>query len=166
MLDAISRFFQNRLEPVTDADSPGDRLAVATCALLLEVAHADETFTEAEHGLIERLMRSHFGLGEDDAAELVRLAESERRDATDLYQFARLINERYSRADKILVMQQLWRVVYSDGRLEAHEDALMHKLAHLLQLRHDELIAVKLEVKRRLEQQQDERRSGEDDAGV
>ena len=37
-------------------------------------------------------------------------------------------------------------MVFSDGVLEAHEDALMHKMATLLGVRHEELMALKVKV--------------------
>jgi uncharacterized tellurite resistance protein B-like protein len=40
-------------------------------------------------------------------------------------------------------------VVYSDGVLDAHEDALVHKLSKLLGLKHEEAIALKLRARDR-----------------
>lgn len=148
MLDAIRRFFDDRLAATApDAADDGSRLQVATCALLLEVAHADDDFGARERATIVTLLREHFQIGAGEADQLLALAQQEQEEATDLYQFARLINQHYGHAEKLTVLEQLWRVVYSDGELEAHEDALMHKLATVLGLRHDELIAVKLRVK-------------------
>ena len=151
MLEAIQRFFQSRLEPGDDRSDLGTgRLPVATCALLLEVAQADDDFTDEERDLIVVLLRDRFELAAADAEALIDLTLREREASSDLYQFARLINESYERSEKLQILEQLWAVVYSDGRLEMHEDALMHKLAALLQLRHDELIALKLRAKRSL----------------
>ena len=83
------------------------------------------------------------------AAALLMVADQERRQSTDLYQFTRLIEDQFDRAEKLAVLEELWRVVYSDGQLEAHEDALLHKLCTLLGLKHQELIALKLRVKGR-----------------
>lgn len=151
MLDRIQRFFNDRMAaaPVA-AEDDAARLRVATCALLLEVAHADSDFSAEERRTIAGLVGRRFGLAESDAAELLELAEAERRAADGLYGFARLINEEYPRGRKLAVVELLWRVVYSDGVLEAHEDALMHRVGKLLGLRHDELIAVKLQVKKSL----------------
>jgi uncharacterized tellurite resistance protein B-like protein len=148
MLDAIRSFFQSRLAPeAAEPQTVEQRLAVATCALLLEVAHADAEFSPAEQDVLEAIARERFALGADEIATLLALAEQERRDSTDLYQFTRAIAEHYDRSQKLAVLELLWRVVYSDGRLEAHEDALLHKVARLLDLRHSELIALKLRVK-------------------
>jgi uncharacterized tellurite resistance protein B-like protein len=153
MLDGINRFFQRRLEPESAGSAPDPRrLQVATCALLLEVAQADDNFSAEERELIVGLLRERFELSAEDADELIDLTRRRREASPDLYQFARLINGTYDRSEKLQVLEQLWSVVYSDGRLEMHEDALMHKLALLLQLRQDELIALKLRVKRALEQ--------------
>ncbi len=153
MFESLRDYFRRRIAPAGETQGPAgpDRLEIATCALLLEVAHADEDFDESERALVREVASRRFGLAPAEADELVELADRERRRSTDLYGFARLIGGELERADRLAVLRLLWRVVYSDGRLEAHEDALMHKLARLLGLRHEELIAVKLQVKRELE---------------
>ena len=149
MLEAIQRFFDDRMAPEPAVAATDDaRLQVATCALLLEVAHADEEFSDAERATIVSLLRQRFEITQAEADRLLSLTKQECDDATDLYQFARLINEHYSHREKLAVLEQLWQVVYSDGQLEVHEDALMHKLAAVLGLRHEELIALKIRVKR------------------
>jgi uncharacterized tellurite resistance protein B-like protein len=160
MIESIQKFFQQRLEPTAGELTPQERLPVATCALLLEVAHADDDFSPVEREVVVQNMRRLFGVSAEDADRLIDLAEAERDASADLYQFARLINQHFTRTDKLRVLELLWQVVYSDGRLEKHEDALMHKLSNLLELRHDELIALKLRVKRGAERAAD---SVEDD---
>ncbi len=149
MIDSIKRFFREKVtEPATAGGSPDPkRLQIATCALLLEAAHADDDFSAGEREMVAGLVRDRFGLTEAESTELIALAENERLESTDLFQFTRLVGERMDRTRKLAIVESLWRVVYSDGMLEAHEDALMHKLARLLDLRHRELIALKLKVK-------------------
>jgi uncharacterized tellurite resistance protein B-like protein len=156
LLEAITRFFRSQIAP--EAAVPADdarRLQVATCALLLEAAHADQDFAPEERQLIRNLAVQRFQLTPEQAEQLIDLADQEREQSVDLYQFARLINEQLSRSQKLTILEQLWQIVYSDGRLEAHEDALLHKLSNLLDLSHRELIALKLKVKQ-------ERRGRED----
>jgi len=151
MLDRIQRFFNERISVAAGAgDDDAHRLRVATCALLLEAAHADQEFSAQERETVAAIVGRRFGLDAAAAADLLALAEEQRREADGLYPFARLINEEYPRPRKLAVVDLLWRVVYSDGVLEAHEDALMHRIGKLLGLRHEELIAVKLRVKQSL----------------
>lgn len=148
MFQSLSRFFQDTMAPADDKAEDLNHLQVATCALLLEVAHADQDFSEDEEKVIAKMMGTRFGMDADQTTELLHVADEERKKSGDLYQFARLINDGFSHPRKLAVLELLWQVVYSDGVLEAHEDALMHKLGTLLGVRHEELMALKLKVKR------------------
>ena len=145
MLDAIRKIFQEEAAP---SGKPGDdvehRIQVSTCALLLEIAWADDDFTDQERDAVETLIRDHFDLDVDALSSLFQLAESERIESTDFYQFTRLMRDELSREERLEVLGMLWTVVYSDGVLEVHEDALVHKLTRLLGLRHQEAIALKV----------------------
>ena len=150
MFDSINSFWQKRLSGTAEEMDDGLRLKVATCVLLLEVAHADDDFSDDEQLKIDEIIARRFKLDESQAKELLSLAEDQRRQKDDLYQFSRLVNENYSRPRKLAILDLLWEVVFSDGVLEAHEDALMHKMGTLLGVRHEELMAVKVGVKKRL----------------
>ncbi len=149
MFKDITRFFKDRIAPAAkDSGDRGHPLEVATCALLLEVAHVDNEFSAGERKTIAGLLRQRFQLTPEEAGSLIEMADRERTQSTDMYQFARLINKEFSRSRKLAVLELLWQVVYSDGVLEAHEDALMHRMSNLLGLRHEELIALKLKIKK------------------
>jgi uncharacterized tellurite resistance protein B-like protein len=146
VIDAFRRFFATNLAPA--APAAGDsRLAIATCALLLEAAQADDEVTADEREAIVALLRQRFGLGEPEGRELVALAEAERARSTSLFPFTQRIAEAYDEDGRRAVLEAVWRVIYADGRLEAREDALIHRLAHMLGLSHGDLIALKLRVK-------------------
>jgi len=145
MFKSFRSFFEGRMGET--AQDEQQRLRVATCALLLEAAHADNEFTPEERSKIGDLVSRRFGLDAGETAELMALAEAERATSDDLYQFARLINEGFSHPRKLAIVELLWEVVYSDDVLEAHEDALMHKLGTVLGVRHQELMALKVKVK-------------------
>ena len=148
MFPSLRRFFQDTMAPAENGAEDLNHLQVATCALLLETAHADDDFSEDEKKVIAELVGGRFGLDSEQTAELLHVADEERRRSGDLYQFSRLINDGFTRPRKLAVLELLWQVVYSDGVLEAHEDALMHKIGNLLGVRHEELVALKLKVKR------------------
>ncbi|MFH2052863.1 MAG: TerB family tellurite resistance protein [bacterium] len=149
MFKSFRIFFESRIQDGAKEGAQGEqhRLRVATCALLLEAAHADNEFSDEERRKIGGLVARRFQLDPGEAAELLELAESERAASDDLYQFARLINEGFTHPRKLAIVELLWEVVYSDDVLESHEDALMHKLGKLLGVRHQELMALKVKVK-------------------
>lgn len=137
MLDPIRSFFARRMDPAAPASEASDRqrLHVAACALLLELAHADDEFTSGELSHIESIMRRHFGLDEETAQALIRLAESEREQAIDLYQFTSLINKSYDLGQKTLLAELMWSVIMTDGEIARHEGYLLRKIANLLDLK-------------------------------
>lgn len=120
------------------ATAPGDeerhRLHLAACALLLELAHADEEFTDAEATHIEVVLRRHFDLDEAEALELMDLAEEERAQAIDLWQFTRLIRSSYDLGQKTLLAEIMWGLILADGEIARHEARLLRKIANLLDL--------------------------------
>ena len=147
MTDPIRMFFRRQMGLGADAQAPVDRapldpeaaqqrrLYVAACALLLELAHADDHFTDAERTHIEAVMRRHFSLDEDTAQELIALAQMERAEAIDLYQFTRQIRENYDLGQKTLLAEIMWGVVMTDGEIAQHEAWMLRKIANLLDLK-------------------------------
>ncbi len=148
MFDSLQSFFRDRVAPAQDVDEDALRLRVATAGLLLEAAHADDEFSADEEQAIEAMLGRRFGLDESATAELIAVAQQERNRSDDLFEFAQLINDRFPTERKLAIVQLLWEVVYEDGILEAHEDVLMHKIGRLLGVRHEQLMALKVQVKR------------------
>jgi uncharacterized tellurite resistance protein B-like protein len=103
-LHGIRHFFHSRLTPREDASGP-DPVSIAACALLLEIAHADDVFTEEERARIRRAVREDFGVPPEDVEEVVRLAEEERRESVDLYQFTKLVGEKFSREQRLRLIE-------------------------------------------------------------
>jgi uncharacterized tellurite resistance protein B-like protein len=147
MINSIKRFF-NRASHADSDDSPtsGHDLNVATCALLVEMARIDESFTDEETEAILRILTTQYGVAVHHAEALIEEADKELAESVDLWQFARLINEHYSRDEKIGIIETLWQVVFVDGKMDKYEDYLMHKMSKLLRLSHKELIDAKLKI--------------------
>ena len=131
MRDAIRSLFSRGGAAGAEDDSG---LRIAACALMLEIAHADDEFTAEERENIERALGDHFRLDPEHVRELIELAEQQRRESADLFQFTAVINEKYDEAKRLEVAELLWRVVFADGRLSHHETHLMRKIANLLAL--------------------------------
>ena len=126
--------------------SPKNRIELATCVVLVEAARADDDFTDVERRYIVDVLVSRFDLTQSEAQELIKEAVAVREASPDLWHFTHQLNEEFSREDKMLVMEEAWRLFYSDGILEGHEDHLAHKLRDLLNLSQRELIGAKMKV--------------------
>lgn len=147
MLTRIQRIFQaDRQQQATPADIELKK-RVAACALLLEAAYADDDCSPEEMARIVDMVKARFALSPEYATELLELADRERQKSADLFSFTNDLNRLLSREEKLAVIEDLWRIIFADGRLESHEDHLAHKLANLLRLSHQDLIAAKLAAK-------------------
>ncbi len=121
--------------------------AVAVCVLLLETAAADETLCMEEKERILEIIRERFQLSPEEAQALVEQARNQRKEAFDLFQFTSRINHHYTPEERTRLLEEIWRVIYADGILDAHEDYLVHKFARLLNLPQSQLIAAKMRIK-------------------
>ena len=141
MLDSIRSFFSDNMAAPEAADESGEptaghpSLQVAACALLLELAYADDEFAESERAHLENAVQRHFGLEPETARQLIEFSDKERRRGTDLHQFTRLITESYSLAQKMVLLETMWGLVYADGIVAQHETYLMRKLSGLLDVK-------------------------------
>lgn len=144
MLSHIKRLLG--ASPVEATQGSPERVQVATCALLLEIAHSDSRLHELEALLLRDLLGQRFKLDQEAISELIEFSESARVDSPDLYHFAREINSNFSQEEKLAVMESLWRLVYADGVLDRYEDALVGQIAGLLRLSHRQMIDAKLKV--------------------
>ncbi|HEX5514998.1 MAG TPA: TerB family tellurite resistance protein [Gammaproteobacteria bacterium] len=147
MLAAIRRFFEDRLSATSlSQQSSEQRLQLATAALLLEVARADQAIHKLELTTVEQAIARTFQLSADAMADLVRLAEEEVRQSTSDYAFTSLVNKGFELADKVRLIELLWEVAYADGELDKYEEHLIRRIAELIYVPHQEFIAAKLRV--------------------
>lgn len=143
MLGRIARLLGSGPQP--EAQQEHDRVQVATCCLLLEVAHADKQLHDLEEQTISDLLAHKFNLDADLTAELIDYARGELDESLDLFQFAREINANFTIDEKYEVMEAVWRIIYADGVLDRYEDALARQITTLLRL--DQRKAIDLKVK-------------------
>lgn len=150
MIDLVKKFFGKSSQD----DSSNQRrqtthdIRIATCALLLEMSNIDGEFSELERENIISILKRDFDLSDEYAAALLEVSKEELKGSIDLWQFTNLINQNYSLEEKIWLIETVWDIVYTDGKLDKHEDYLVHKLAELLHLSHKQLIEAKLKVKK------------------
>ena len=85
-------------------------------------------------GISCRLWAASMGSTPREAEKLLELAERARLEAADLWQFTNLIKRSYSLGQKMVLLEVMWGLVYADGELSTHEESLMRKVCHLLDL--------------------------------
>lgn len=148
MLRSIRKFFSEHIatDAGAGADAAAARARIAAAALLVEVVRSDHHFSDVERQAVMASASRKFGLDESQSRELVELAEAEAQEAHDLYQFTSLINASFSPEQKIRLVEELWRVAWSDDVLHHYEEHVIRKVADLIHVPHSAFIAAKLRV--------------------
>ena len=150
MIDLVKMFFSKNATAMAGDKGEGAShdIRIATCALLLEMSSIDGEFSGSERNDIISILKNDYELTDEHAEALLEASNEELENSTDLWRFARLINQNYSIEEKERVIEMIWSVAYADGYINKHEDYLVHKLAKLLRLTHKQLIDAKLKIKK------------------
>jgi uncharacterized tellurite resistance protein B-like protein len=151
----MKRFFQQLLNDLLNSSGEMDgsakkqhSLEMAASVILLETAATDRDVSNEELAGITDILRQHFNLAGPDTDALLEAAETARREAIDIHQFTQIINEHCSKDQKAKLIEYVWQIIYTDGRLDKHEDFLAHKLARLMHIDHKDFIAAKLKARK------------------
>ncbi len=94
--------------------------------LVLELAYADEALTPEDRALVEQHLRERWGL-EPGAGRLS--AEQGRFE-----QYRERLAERFSRPQRLALVEGMWHAAFSDGAIGAQEERVMRRAGELLGL--------------------------------
>lgn len=135
MQDPFAAFFSARMIPVRNGeDRRREAIRLAACALLLELAWADDEFSDVERTHIEAVMRRHFALDEETAKAIMMFAESTRDSGGNVDRYAALIRDNYDIGQKLLLAEIMWGLVLADGVIARREATLLRRIGGLLDL--------------------------------
>ncbi|MBS3912070.1 MAG: TerB family tellurite resistance protein [Hydrogenophaga sp.] len=119
-------------------------LQLATAVLLVEVMRADPTLDETKRDAVLLALCGKFALASDELERLLELAHETARTAYDYQRFTSLLNERFTQAQKVRVVEAMWQVAYADEHIHPNEHHVISKVAGLLHVTHGEYIGAKL----------------------
>lgn len=151
MLSTIKSFFDKKLLETAEEASieTNTQLNLACAALLIEVMNSDHQLDDREAAEFLEVLQDSLSISGEEIEELVSLAEKQARDATSLYEFTRLINDHYDYQQKIGLIENMWRIAFSDESLDKYEEHLIRKISELIYVSHSDFIKSKLTVRDR-----------------
>lgn len=146
MLSTIKSFFETKLTEVStnSSERTARQLNLASAALMIEVMNSDHQLDEREAAAFLDVLSSSLDLPEKELEELVELAEQQAKQATSLYEFTRLINDHYNYVQKVELVENMWRIAFSDETLDKYEEHLIRRIADLIYVSHSDFIKTKL----------------------
>ena len=147
MFKVISNFVKEKIYKNSGDDIDVQKIMhLASAALLLEVSRADFDIQNEELVSIANSLTKRFNFSKQEADNLIELARTEQDSHISIHPFVKIVNEECSVDEKILLLEDLWRVAYADDKLDKYEEYQLRKIADLLYIPHSIFIQVKLKV--------------------
>ena len=139
-LEKLTQLRESTSEKGNDRDELGTVLAV----LMLEVAKSDFEESEAEiRTMTAWLENQDLGLTSEDVNQLLDSARNEQAGSAGLFEYTRRACERMSMVERVVLVEQLWRIAYADGVIDKYEEAAIRKASELLYVPHSDFIRAK-----------------------
>ena len=128
-----------------------DKTSTKACiALLLETSMADEILDESELMALKNTLQKDFKINEDEIDELIDLAKENVEDSTSLYEFTRDINDNFDVAERVKLIESMWKIAYADGNIDKYEEHIIRKVSNLIYVAHSDFIKAKLSAKEQI----------------
>ena len=141
MFDVLKSLFRNRSVPERHFGDDDARLALA--ALLVHCTGVDGAVSDAEQAKLKDVLARSFKLPEADLQLLISDAIAAEREAVDLYRFTSVLKRQMSEADRVRIVEDLWDLVFADGKSHEFEENLVWRVAELLAVSRQDRIAKK-----------------------
>mgnify|MGYP005665041597 FL=1 len=147
-MNFFKKIFQNE---ETEVPSIDDKTSTKACiALLLETSMADEILDESELMALKNTLQKDFQINEDEIDELIDLAKENVEDSTSLYEFTRDINDNFDAAERVKLIESMWKIAYADGNIDKYEEHIIRKVSNLIYVAHSDFIKAKLSAKEQI----------------
>ena len=117
----------------------------ATC-LLLSVAEADEILEKQELDTIQDILKDFFSIADNDAYKLIQEAKDKMKNATGLFVFGQHLNTVFDHTDRLDFISCVFEVAYADGDLHYLEHHTVKKIANILNVNREDILASKSEM--------------------
>ena len=105
---------------------------ISIAALLIHSAKIDENFTKKERIIIKNAL-IEMGAEQNNLDEIIKNAELKEKDSNQILEFTKEVKNK-SVEEKMIVIEALWNIIYSDENADMYETNLMRRLSGLLYL--------------------------------
>jgi len=141
---------KNPMNTNPDSSIQASKIQIAATVLMVEMANSDGNISEEEFESITNSVNNVLKIEKEKVEELIKISKEELKESVSLYEFGGVINENLLHNEKIELLDQLWRIIYSDNKLDKYEDKLIKQIGGMLKLAHKEIIHSKLFIKQQL----------------
>ena len=109
-----------------------DETYVEVACLLIHASKIDQKYTEDEKEIINKTLKS-LGVEENNVPKIVSEAEKLEADSNQILNFTSKVKD-VEKEKKLIIIEALWKIIYSDDNSDMYESNLMRRLTGLLYL--------------------------------
>ncbi len=117
---------------------------LAAAIILLEVSYSDFEIKDVEIEKIIRFFKKDLNLSKEKAIWLNNEAQKLHKDTNCLRKYIKLINENYTKDEKIKLINIAWKIARADNEVDKYEEHRIRKISELLYLNHADFIKEKI----------------------
>jgi len=147
MLTRVRLFVSRILTETEVTTDPVDDIQLAAALLLVEVMNADHAVDAREQDAVKAGLKNIFVLTDEEVRDVFEIANEHAKDVIPLQQYTSILNKALQPAEKLALLEQIWRVVFSDDELDKYEEHLVRQIAELLYIRHSDFILARCRAK-------------------
>ncbi len=130
MLESLKKIF-NQSDTSENNINSNEELNLL-CGLMIEAAQTDGKIDKEEIIKISKILIETFEENIEDVKQEIEKCLKEVNEPKSLHFFTSKINKVFSDDKKILLIEVLWEIVLSDGKIHEYESNLIRRLAGLL----------------------------------
>ena len=119
-------FFKNKEPDIENNEKSYSKIA----ALLIHAAKIDENYEDKEKEIIKKTL-IELGAKNSDVDKLIIEASAIEENSNQILDFTREVKNAPN-ADKIKIIESLWKIIYSNHNADMYETNLMRRLSGLL----------------------------------
>ncbi len=140
MLDKVKSFIGKMLNESETLTDLSNDIQLAAALLLVEVMNADDKIDERERNAVQTGLKNIFEMTDEKTRAVFEIAENRAKDVIPLQRYTSILNKALEPEAKLKLLEQIWRVVFSDDEMDKYEESLVREIAELLYIRHSDFI--------------------------
>ena len=118
-------------------------IELTASVLAYEIAGSDGEISNDELLiLMEEVEKIAIKAGKNKA-KIMNMIEVYSKDSVSFYDFIQDINNKYSKREKLNLLEFMWRVAYADNKLDVDEERLIRRVADLIKIKDLEILRLK-----------------------
>ncbi len=134
-------FKKNKKEDKNDQSS--FELELTASVLAYELARSDGEIDDNELDILMQEVELIADKVGKDKNEIFKIIETYSKDSISFYDFIKDINENYSKDEKLNLLQFMWKIAYSDKKLDVDEERLIRRMADMIKIKDIEVLKLK-----------------------